>query len=334
MQARFWQRHQRIGVVLSCTCALLVLVYATSTAAGPHRGGLVAVGSAIFAGSLALLRVPVRALVLGRWGGPFFYGWSLALTAVVSALAVYDGGAGSALTLLLVLTLTYAAVAYPPVAVGALGAVMVVADGLVHLSGPEAQLSTAVVHTALMSTATAMAVWAAHNQADAQHQRALMARTLETLAATDPLTGCLNRRAFTARLEVGIAEPRPVSTLYVVDLDGFKAVNDTCGHHVGDEVLVAVAAAVRAVAREVDSVARLGGDEFAVLCRQREEPERARLAAALRAAVAAAGRPHGVTASVGYTVLRPDDAPSDALQRADRAVYVSKGAGGDRVHTC
>ena len=89
------------------------------------------------------------------------------------------------------------------------------------------------------------------------------------LSRSDPLTGVLNRRGFTERFEAELSEHvrhggRPLG-LMVVDLDGFKRVNDTNGHAAGDELLCEVAAALAADLRPADVVGRLGGDEFAVL---------------------------------------------------------------------
>ena len=95
---------------------------------------------------------------------------------------------------------------------------------------------------------------------DVGHRRQLE-RELRTAAFTDPLTGLANRAHFTAVL----AEARPGVHIALVDLDGFKDVNDTRGHPVGDQVLVEVASRLRSVCRHEDLLARLGGDEFVVL---------------------------------------------------------------------
>jgi diguanylate cyclase (GGDEF)-like protein len=116
----------------------------------------------------------------------------------------------------------------------------------------------------------------------------------------------------------------------LVDLDGFKGVNDRSGHAAGDAVLRAVTAALGGVVRETDTVARLGGDEFAVLAEVDPGGSEA-LAARLRDAVARIGAGVGVTASVGVTDVRPGDEGHEVLGRADQAMYRAKGAGGNRV---
>ena len=332
VRGAFWVRHLRIGVVLTGLSAAFVALYALAVPDRPHRLALAGAAATAALLSPLLLRLPMHRMALDHRGRPFFYSWSLVLTLVITIMALLDGGGGSFLNLLYVLTLTFAAVAYPPGGVAVLGTVMVAADAGLALSvgsGPSAEVWATI---AMLTLFTAMSAWSARNQWEAHQQQELVARTLETLASTDPLTTCLNRRAFMHRLAVGIAEPVPTSSLFLVDLDGFKAVNDTRGHAAGDEVLVQVAAAIRRAARDVDSVARLGGDEFAVLCRQRGGDARAQLAGDIRREIAAAGVGYGVTGSVGYTVLQGQDTPVSALQRADRAMYRSKVAGGDRVH--
>ena len=116
----------------------------------------------------------------------------------------------------------------------------------------------------------------------------------------------------------------------LVDLDGFKGVNDRSGHAAGDAVLRAVTAALGSVVREGDTVARLGGDEFAVLA-EVDAGGREALAARLRDAVARVGAGAGVTASVGVTDVRPGDEAHEVLARADQAMYRAKSAGGNRV---
>ncbi|HWI73075.1 MAG TPA: diguanylate cyclase, partial [Baekduia sp.] len=171
---------------------------------------------------------------------------------------------------------------------------------------------------------------------DVTERREYEAR-LRHLADHDPLTGLLNRRGFEGALSAHVARSRrygPAGALLVLDLDGFKTVNDTRGHHVGDELLVEIAEALRERLRETDVLARLGGDEFAVLLPVEQAPQAAVVAGALVAVVRERGASVGVTASAGVAVL--DDAivtGDELLVRADRAMYAAKGAGRDGVAT-
>ena len=155
------------------------------------------------------------------------------------------------------------------------------------------------------------------------------------LAQTDSLTGLMNRGAFTAALceslEAASAQGGRVA-LYVVDLDRFKHLNDTLGHHAGDIHLAEIGARLLADAGHGELVARLGGDEFALISRASDTAARAQLL------VRTLTRPHAIYGrqvspggSVGLAVY-PDDAPdAGELQRfADMALYRAKTLGGRR----
>lgn len=145
------------------------------------------------------------------------------------------------------------------------------------------------------------------------------------------------------------ARGQPVSLL-AVDADHFKQVNDSFGHAVGDQVLVALARTLEAHLRPGDLPGRIGGEEFAVLLPDCTLPDAARLGERLRAAVACAhappnaethpsGEPGGhaaalpvpLTVSVGAAELAPGQGLAALLQRADTALYAAKTAGRDRV---
>ncbi|WP_345711381.1 GGDEF domain-containing protein [Kineococcus glutinatus] len=321
-RARFWVRHLRMGVALSCLTALVVAGYALASPERPHRTALLVVAVVVAAVSPLLLRLPMQRMALDHRGRPFFYGWTLGVITVLAVMAVVDSGpdgSGSLVRLTFVLALIYATVAYPPLGIVVLGSVVVAADLLTGLlaSGSTPGLW---VSSAVLATCTWMAWWAARNQHDLDAERSRTARRLADLANTDPLTGCLNRRAFWERLDGALPEPAG-RVLHVVDLDGFKQVNDTAGHATGDELLVAVAAALGRAVGEDGVVARLGGDEFALLSAGGDGEA---LAARVRAEVAAASAERGVTASVGWSALRADDTEAGALRRADRAMYAEK----------
>jgi len=154
-------------------------------------------------------------------------------------------------------------------------------------------------------------------------------RALRTAALTDPLTGAANRRALAERVEYEIARHSRQNhrfTVLVLDLDGFKLVNDRFGHHAGDELLRDVAAALSSVVREQDTVARLGGDEFCVLAPETDA------AGARHLATRVSGAIRGVTAgldalgaSIGFAVF-PDHGRHAAalLAAADDAAVAAK----------
>lgn len=158
------------------------------------------------------------------------------------------------------------------------------------------------------------------------------AAALEASADTDALTGVFNRRGFDRELTRTLAYIKRYWTraaLIYVDLDGFKPVNDRHGHAAGDAILKAVATALMRNVRASDTVARLGGDEFAVILWNLSEADAAAKAIALEEAVAETAvaweaATLTVGASIGLSMLGPDDEFADALAKADRAMYARK----------
>jgi diguanylate cyclase (GGDEF)-like protein/PAS domain S-box-containing protein len=165
--------------------------------------------------------------------------------------------------------------------------------------------------------------------------RKLFEQELRRQATTDPLTGLLNRTAFSERLvaaTVAIDPAAPPAVLFV-DVDDFKTVNDTLGHAAGDELLVTVAARLTADVRADDVVARLGGDEFAVLLTSADgdllRDVSDRLLAAVRAPMELAGTTVAITASIGGALGAPGDSAQTLLHSADTAMYSAKRSGKD-----
>ncbi|MBJ7451662.1 MAG: GGDEF domain-containing protein, partial [Blastococcus sp.] len=154
-------------------------------------------------------------------------------------------------------------------------------------------------------------------------------------ARTDPLTGLLNRAAFSERLAAATASVDPAAppAVLFVDVDDFKGVNDSLGHAVGDDLLVAVAGRLTGDVRAGDVVARLGGDEFAVLLSEADDERlrdvAGRLLTSLRAPVVLGGTTLSVTASVGGALGTPGDTAETLLHRADTAMYEAKRGGKD-----
>ncbi len=155
----------------------------------------------------------------------------------------------------------------------------------------------------------------------------------------DPLTQLPNRRMFHDRLDHDIMKSRRdgqrIAILFI-DLDHFKEINDTLGHHQGDVLLVDAARRIRSCVRESDTVARLGGDEFTVILSDLSEvtPVDAiaqKILNVLQAPFQLGEEQAFVSASIGIT-LYPDDARDidDLLKHADQAMYAAKGAGRNR----
>lgn len=148
----------------------------------------------------------------------------------------------------------------------------------------------------------------------------------------DALTNLANRALFADRLEQALRRTRRLPqtpAVLLLDLDDFKAVNDSLGHAAGDQLLIAVAERLHGCLRPHDTAARLGGDEFAVLLEDASAAADAvgvaeRVVAAMAEPVAVAGRSVSVRASVGIALAVPDEAGEDVLHRADLALYHAK----------
>jgi diguanylate cyclase len=157
------------------------------------------------------------------------------------------------------------------------------------------------------------------------------------LASTDPLTGLANRRQLDEALREWLAGHRP-TCLVMVDLDHFKAVNDTHGHPAGDQVLRQFAAILGEWAGDGALPARFGGEEFALILPLNQVREAVAVAERIRARINQSPmviRPTGqrlsVTASLGVAMASPGELPAQLIERADAALYEAKRGGRNRV---
>ena len=173
-------------------------------------------------------------------------------------------------------------------------------------------------------------------QANSDLRRAL--ERAELLASEDPLTGCYNRRRVMEFLAVEINRAGRGSALSVclIDIDDFKAVNDTYGHHAGDETLKELANVAQTMLRRTDVLGRYGGDEFLIGLSQTARADALRVAERVRRTVeqrAFVRLPESrrVTLSIGVAEYRPSDTLDRLLSEADIALYEAKREGRNRV---
>jgi diguanylate cyclase (GGDEF)-like protein len=169
----------------------------------------------------------------------------------------------------------------------------------------------------------------------ALHQRE---QALAAEARTDAMTGVLNRRGFFELTEAGFARPDASLTAILVDLDGFKLINDTFGHAGGDRAIKAVATLIRGVVEpEGARVGRLGGDEFCVVAFDLSDARALALAETVRAQIEQTliefeGKVMRPTVSMGYAVrVAADEHVDMLLARADAALYAAKANGRNKV---
>jgi diguanylate cyclase (GGDEF)-like protein len=196
-----------------------------------------------------------------------------------------------------------------------------------------AQTTFLVVLSVLATTAIAR-LRNADRHALARSQHGDLSSELHKMISEDPLTGLANRQSFLTQLENRLVDHPNTTAVLFLDLDDFKRVNDTLGHSVGDELIVAVAQRLMNGSRDGDMVARLGGDEFAVLLNE-VSPEEAlrpaqRFLAELKTPFHLCGRTvvvrasGGLAVSEGITNVGVEQRALDLLKHADLAMYASK----------
>ncbi len=205
------------------------------------------------------------------------------------------------------------------------------------MPGPAGALSIAILTGALMFISTSIVGTLVEVVRGRERELTRANALLEELSQKDPLTQLYNRRHLVSRIEHELARVKrghPMALL-MIDLDGFKRVNDERGHLHGDELLAVVATALQGSTRATDVAGRYGGDEFIVVLTDTEvEPARAvsdRLVKNIAEAARRQEADHPVTASVGLAVARHDDRVATIIRRADALCYEAKQAGGDRV---
>ena len=179
-------------------------------------------------------------------------------------------------------------------------------------------------------------------------EQKILEKKLEVQAATDPLTGVMNRRYFTELSEKEFARSHrkgnPLA-LIILDIDHFKSVNDNYGHHIGDLVLKALCDECSHCLRESDLLGRWGGEEFIILLPETDLDTAFMVAERLRLKImemktpvsdkTESGEFLSVTVSLGITVVEPsENTLQEAFKRADRALYRSKQEGRNRVSSC
>ena len=314
---RFRQGSVKLGCLTTVTASVMVAAYLAATwNERPHRAAMAALlGVAMLA---AVLVAALRAdrIVDTRWCDVFFGVWSASYVVIITTLALLDGGAASPLAIMFFPVLVFAALCYPLrlaawIGVGSMAGIVVAGAA----TGSHDTDVTLFVAGCLGLTAL-MCSWQAQTL---ERQR----RDLARASRTDHLTGCLNRRGFHEHAQAELARAfrsgHPVA-LVLVDLDGFKAVNDAHGHAAGDELLCWVVDGLRAGLRPSDAAGRLGGDEFALLLPGIDVDAARPVVERLRTALAERTR-----ASFGVAAHPVHGDVEGLLAAADAELYAEKG---------
>ncbi|HEX8752246.1 MAG TPA: GGDEF domain-containing protein [Solirubrobacterales bacterium] len=315
-ETRFWLRTVAVGgwvTLLMCIAAAAYTAFFTTSEHRPVLGVLVALTAVV--GAAVLWVVPWRRVIASSHREAVLLCWSVLTIGSIVLMASLDGGAGSPFTLALLLPAVFSSLAYElrrVVLIGVLAEAAYLLLSVVGSPGPGYML----VFCSGLGGVIVMAVGQAGFH---QEWRAQLARS----SRTDPLTGLLNRRGLalaSARSFHDLARHRRPLTLLVLDLDLFKAYNDTHGHHAGDELLHWVGAQLSQAVRPEDSVARLGGDEFAILL-----PDTDRGAAAPLLGRLCESLGSRIPCCIGSAAAPEDGTTFDDLYRvADAALYEQK----------
>ncbi len=335
IQRHFWLRHIRTGFGVLVGETFVVMAYLGFTPHGPHRPILWVVTSLwLVSAVISLLFAPH--LAARHWRAHFSASWTILSAFAVAGVATLDGGIDSPIIFLLFLPIANAALAFKPRVAAGCGLATLASAGFVVAVDPDGRFSGngALVLFGVLAGVSALSVAASLNRVERERRERILGEQVARLAATDGLTGCAIRRLFYERLEEEIARSlrhdHPLS-LMLIDVDSFKAVNDTYGHLVGDRVLAAIGAALRTYSRSFDLVGRLGGDEFAVLMPDTRAAAAATLAERIRLE-ASAGLEIPVTLSIGVSDLdRSSPTVEHMFDDADFALYQVKRAGRDGV---
>ena len=325
----FWLAHMRIGFATFLAESLALLGYLALTPDGPHRRLLLVV--VILWIASAILGLAVAPVVSRRsWRTTYSICWTLASSIAVACVAVLDGGSSSPILLLLFLPLIYAALMFTPLGAAACGVGALASYAAVvlveHSGGSDTDRS--VVFLAVLLGGSVLSVAASINRTHIErHERDLRAIITE-LATFDELTGCLVRRVFHERVEAEIDRAERYDlplALVMIDIDGFKVINDTYGHVVGDSVLSRVGEVLRESIRTTDLVGRLGGDEFAVLLPSTDPQEALHLAERMRRELSNATEvPLTVSVGVGAPISPRGISFEQLFDDADLALYSVK----------
>ena len=331
---KFWTSFTRLGLLVISGEALAVLGYCLATFHRPHRVAIVVV-LGVVAVAIAASFIYVERLTASRWRVRFSFVWILAVGVILTVLAILDGNVDSPLIYLFVFPIASAAMALPVRQVVISGGATLIELALIWARDPNPGrfVSDVTLFACTLVGLVVYAIGTAEMRDRLEKEEKRLQNELSTLATVDALTGCLNHGAFYERLEAEIARAtrhHDDLSVLMIDVDQFKALNDTFGHVAGDDALATLGTSLRRVSRSFDITGRVGGDEFAVVLPATSLEDATGIAQRVTAALRCDTEPR-LAVSVGVAEL--DAAHPTSLQivrEADASLYRAKAAG--RAH--
>ena len=332
----FWRQQTRVALSVVLVETAIVMTYLAATPHGTHRLALWIVTASCFVVGLASLVVVVPIQLSEKWELTFSLGWSLATCVIVAAGAALDGGLRSPLLILLVFPVVFAGLILPPASVALTAFSAVVAASVACATGSTitADWPAFLIDLAVLVGLSTVSFAASAGRTGLQLEADRLTNELASLATTDTLTGCLNRRAFDEQCELEFLRSARYGhrlAFIMIDIDNFKGLNDTSGHLAGDRALARVGETLRGTSRSIDIVARYGGDEFAILMPDTDVGGVVGLASRIRRELAFDDE-YSLTLSYGGSLVGANISTLATLsEEADWALYEAKRAGRDRI---
>ena len=330
---RFWLHYLVVGILVFVGEAVAALTYLALTPDGPHRFFLITLTVIVILSLLASLPL-ARIFASSHWRGHYSFAWTLAAGVVLTAVIHLDRGTASPLLVILVLPIMSAALALEVRQVVLCGVATFAEFLFIWLDEPVISRSTSAMSmfSALLVGMVVIAVGVSAARMRLLSDETRLRSELATMATTDALTGCLNHGAFYDRLDVEVKRAlrqHESLSLLMIDIDFFKAFNDTFGHQAGDDALAFVGVTLVTLSRSFDVVGRIGGDEFAVILPTSTLADAAMIATRMNTALTLSARP---SVSIGYASLDPSNPTTGQLVRdADRSLYEMKLSGRGRA---
>lgn len=329
---RFWLHYLRVGILVFIGEAISALVYFVLTPHGPHRVFLITLTSVVIFALISTFPLAKR-YASTKWRSHYSFGWTLAAGIIVTMSIHLDRGTVSPILFLLVLPIVCAALALEVRQVIVCGIATLGEFIYIWLDEPVVTRSTSEISmfAMLLIGLVAIAVGVSTARVRLLDDEMSLRTNLTSMATTDALTGCLNHGAFYERLDVEINRAHRQNqslSLLMIDIDFFKAFNDTYGHLAGDDALASVGSILMKLSRSFDVVGRIGGDEFAVVLPASSLVDASEIALRMSKALTSSRRP---TVSIGYASLDPLEPDAKQLVRdADRSLYEVKLSGRGR----